>query len=242
MSYTTKFFESAKRFQDKRKKIMDTYESRMNELEKHNGSEYYTEESAKAAGARDEALKSLKAEYTEVLYSFIGDMRKVNENRALTPPTEDELRLVQALKLRSKLTPPELQQAANALKGNETCLRIVQEIADELMKDRYDANGIRMHPENYMRYSDAKEMPIAAVNSVLNSLESSVKDFLEHDTKLSARIAKKHHENLYGFTEQPAELPKRPLFDTCRDCFKELTGVSGEEFERLSAAIDSVTS
>jgi len=239
MSRTGDFFESAKRFQDKRKEIMDTFERRVRDLERHQGSQYYTEEMAKAEQTKTDALKSLKAEYTSVLSQHIDGMDDANEARAMAVPTEEELRLMTALKMRTKVSKSELRRAANTLKNSEIGLAIVQEVADKQLEGQVDSWGYPKVAENYMKYSASKEMPVHQVNEALKFLAESVKDFIEHDTVKMARVALEHHENLYGKTGDERPLPKRPLFTSKQSCFKELVGLSGEELTRFCAAVDS---
>lgn len=241
MNYTMKFYESAERFQNKRKAIVDEYDQRMKGLEKHAGSEYHREEAAKATDKRDQALNLLKGEYKDVLYSRLRDMRTANERRGLKPPTDEELRLIQALKLRDNVSEQELRQAALTLKGNESALMIVQEIADRQAREQNEKEGLAVplhHPENYLKYSDEEAMPIATCEAYIRTLEGGVEDFVEYDTMQSARQAQRYHENLYGTVENGRELTKRPLFDTRSGCFKELCGMSPDELTRFSAAID----
>ena len=77
--------------------------------------------------------------------SIISDMVNKASSRKMIPLTDSQLRIVQALKLRDKVSADELMQAGNAMEGNISGLAILQEIAQKSGVTHYfiaDANGI----------------------------------------------------------------------------------------------------
>lgn len=221
------FFIKAKDFQNKRKEIMDTYETRAAQLEDARGSKYFDDEMKKATETRDSALSALKGEYAEYFRISLDAMAKANGSRGMTPPTDEELRLVQLLKMKDSVTEQELDAAANTLKGNTTCLAILTEIA-------HKQGFLR----GYMSYSDSKEMPTDTAADTVKGLHSSIREFMEYDTPRAARVARQHHEQLYGAVPDAPALPKRPLFDSKTECYKELAGLSGDALTAFCKAVD----
>ena len=227
--YNTDFlFNRAKDFQNKRKNVMDQYENRMKELERAKGSQYYNEESQKATEAKDKAIKALKAEYGDYFNTILKSMRESNSKRGLNPPTEEELRLIQLIKLKEKPTERELEAAAHTLKGNVTCLSILTEIAHK--------NG---YARSYTHYSNNNEMAVADVDSALNAIERNLNDFMNYDTTRAARIAKNFHDTKYGVSDNTPELPKRPLFYTKEDFYSMMCGLSGDTFKAFYNAVEN---
>lgn len=224
---TDLFYTRAKEYQGKRAAIVDEYEKRMKALEDAKGSKYFTDEAKKAEDKRDEALTALKDEYNGYFNIAFDAMRKANAARKMTPPTEEELRTLQLLKMKDKPTEAELAAAANTLKGNVTCLSVLTEIA-------HNAGYMR----GYMGYSETKEMPVEEAEAAIKGLASSVRDFMDYDTPRAARVAQNHHETLYGVNPNATPLPKRPLFEDKAGCFYEVARMGGDTFTAFCNAVD----
>lgn len=224
---TDLFYTRAKEYQGKRAAIVDEYEKRMKALEDAKGSKYFTDEAKKAEDKRDEALTALKDEYNGYFNIAFDAMRKANAARKMTPPTEEELRTLQLLKMKDKPTEAELAAAANTLKGNVTCLSVLTEIA-------HNAGYMR----GYMGYSETKEMPVEEAEAAIKGLASSVRDFMDYDTPRAARVAQNHHETLYGVNPNATPLPKRPLFEDKAGCFYEVARMGGDSLEAFKNAVD----
>ena len=223
MLNTDFLYSSVKTFQDKRRPIMDTYEKRIRELKGTEGSLFYTEESKKAASQRDAALATLKREASDKMNAAIKLMRSKNHARTIAAPTEEELRTIQALKLRENITEDELTQIANSVSDNPICIGIVQEIARN--------NGIH---KNYSSLC-GNTLTIEAADRIINELVSTLNDFMEHDTTKASRHLAERQEALYGNINTP--LRKRELFDTKEACFENM-GIGSEELKALCAAVD----
>lgn len=225
---TDLFYTRAKEYQDKRKGIIDEYEKRLESLETAKGSKYFDDESKKAEDKRDEALTALKGEYGEYFRISLDAMSKANAARKMTPPTEEELRTLQLLKMKEKPTEAELAAAANTLKGNATCLSVLTEIA-------HNAGYLR----GYMNYSETKEMPVDEAESTIKGLASSLRDFMEYDTNQAARSVADYYAQRYGVNPNAPALPKRPLFDDKAGCFRTLSGgLTGDTLTAFSNAVD----
>lgn len=224
---TDLFYFRAKQYQDKRKGIIDEYEKRLESLETAKGSRYFEDEAKKAEDKRDEALKALKGEYYGYFNIAFDAMRKANASRKMTPPTEEELRTLQLLKMKEKPTEAELAAAANTLKGNATCLSVLTEIA-------HNAGYMR----GYMDYSEIKEMPVDEAETTIKGLASSVRDFMDYDTPRAARIARNHNEMLYGVAPDAPALPKRPLFEDKAGCFYEIARMNPDSLKAFENAVD----
>lgn len=224
---TDLFYTRAKEYQDKRKGIVDEYEARIKALETAKGSKYFEDETKKAEDKKDEALKALKEEYAGYFNTHFDAMAKANASRSMTPPTEEELRTLQLLKMKEKPTEAELQAAANTLKGNATCLSVLTEIS-------HNAGYMR----GYMNYSETKEMPVNEADGIIKGLASSVREFMEYDTPRAARVAREYHAQHYGTTGNETPLPKRPLFEDKAGCFYEVCGLAGDTLTAFENAVD----
>ena len=229
------FYSRAAEFQSKRKAIIDDYERQIARLEDTKGSKYYTEKTAAAATIRDTALKALKREYGEYFRISLDAMSKANDHRTMTPPTPDQIAILQVLKLRGVVDEPhrdafqkDLERAANTCADNPMCISVINDIARQ--------NGFL---RSY--HSTAKEMSQDAVSSHLSTIKGTLADFMEHDTSHAARIAAKHNAELYGKTGNERPLPKRPLFEDKAGCFSSLTHghLSNETLSDFCDAVDA---
>lgn len=224
---TDLFYTRAKEYQGKRAAIVDEYEKHMKALENAKGSKLYTDEKKKAEEKKEESLKALKKEYGEYFRISLDAMSKANTARKMTPPTEEELRTLQLLKMKEKPTEAELAAAANTLKGNVTCLSVLTEIAH---------NAGIMH--NYITYSEAQEMPVNEAEEAVKGISACLRDFMDYDTTRAARVATNHHNTLYGVNPDATPLPKRPLFEDKAGCFYEIARMGGDTLTAFCKAVD----
>ena len=225
MSNTDLLYSYAKKYQDKRADIMNAFEKREAQLQSAKGSRFYDEEMKKALSTRNTALNALQIEYRDHFNSILQSMMKMNGKREMKPPTDEELRLLQVLKMKESLSESDFEAAANTLKGNTTCL--------EILTDMARAQG---NLRNYLTYSGSNEMPVASVNKALKGIASTLEDFMNYDTRKAARIAKQSHDEVYGVNEYT--VPKRELFNDKAGCFKDLFGLSGDEMGAFCKAVD----
>lgn len=224
MNNTDVFYAYASEFQRKRAAIMDEYETRIKQLESAKGSQYYIDETKSAESKRNECLKTLRADYGNRFTQVFNAMRNANAGRTMAAPTDEELRLISALKMRDSLTELELTTAANTLKNNAACLSILQELANK--------NGIMR------RYTSADNLSITDADESIKALADSTSDFMQYDTIRAARIAEKRHLTQYG-TPTYKPLPKRPLFTDKTSCFRILSpGLTDNALDAFCAAVD----
>lgn len=224
---TDDFYRSAKEYQDKRAGIIADYERTMKEIEDMRGSQRFETESKRARETKEAKIKELKAQYIGSLTKSLQAMEEANGKRELTPPTADELRLIQLLKLKEQPTEKELAAAAQTLKNNALCLAVLNDIGR--------AQG---YMKNYTSYSTEKEMGITDAENIINNLKSNLQDFLDYDTSKAGRIAAQHHADLYGTTGTEKPIPKRATFTTKSECFSELAHIGGDVLETFFAAVD----
>lgn len=235
---TDLFYTRAAEYQEKRKGIMDNYKNRMEELERAKGSRLYIDEAKKAEDTRSAALEELKNEYLEYFRISLKAMETENENRGLTPPTPEQIAILQVLKMHDvaetdearAAIKKELDRAANSCKNNAMAISVINEIATK--------NGLVRH---YL--SEDKELTAESVSGLINLLKTEITDFMNNDTSRAARLAAEHHAALYGNVES-RPLPLRPLFDDKAGCFNILTHgqLAGEVLTAFCKAVDGAES
>ena len=228
ISNTDLFYTRAAEYQKKRKAIMDAYESRVAQLEPTKGSPYYTDEMKKATDTRDDAVKALKGEYTAYFNLSLEAMKTANNGRGMTPPTAEQLSLLQALKMREKLTRADVDRAVNSCKDNAAALQVLNDLAHK--------SGIM---GDFTKDCTAKEMPVDAADSVIATLSNEIRDFLDHDTTYASRRAQAYNAEHYGISGSERPLQKRPLFTDKEGCYKELAPwLPGDTLQLFCEAVD----
>lgn len=220
-------FKKLLEFQNQRKEIVDNYDNRRANLERAKGSQYYTDELRKAEDTKNAALDALKAECRPIFDQTLQSMSEANRARGMTPPTDDELRLLQLLKMKEHISETEFEAAANTLKGNPACLSVLTEIAHK--------QGIM---RGYTSYAATKEMPVDAVANVIEGLTASIRDFMEHDTPKAARLYIEHHAERYGIDPNAAPPPKRPLFTDKGGCYRQIANLYDDALTAFCRAVD----
>jgi len=225
---TDMLYTRMKQFQDKRKAVMDEYEKRLEWLEDKKGSPFYEKETQQAKNKRDEALQELQGEYRGYLNIAMEAMTKASGRRTIEPPTEEDLRIIQALKMRDTIGEAELTMIANSVKGSLLCLDIVQEVARK--------NGIL---KSYSGLYEGKKLSPEFLKEKLDFLGDSLNDFILYDTSRAARIGAEFVERHHGYTKDERELAKRPLFENKEDFFKQFAWISGDTLEGFLDAVDT---
>lgn len=226
MKNTERFFKRAKEFQDKRADIQKQYESNLNDLENKKGSSYYSLRLKEIEDEYTANIEALKAEYKPYFKTILSDMNDINDKRGITPPTDEELRLIQLLKLKEKITEKELAAAAVTLAGNDTCLSILTEIAHK--------QGIL---RSFMTYSKNEAPAVESVNGILKELRASVNDFMDYDTTKISRAVENYNMSHYG-TNVNTNLVKRSHFSDIEGCYKELANMTPKELELFSLVVN----
>ncbi len=200
-------FDLSLNFQNKRHEVMGRFEKKLCDLEDKRGSKFYETEVKKAQDERDNELEPLKAAYLKEAGMLIGDMRRAGSRRSISAPTAEELRLLETLKMRKKVSEEEIERLANSMQ-TPAAVEVLREIASE--------NG-------YVGHIDAisdREMTQKTVENIVKSLTESVRDFATHDTSRAARKAYEIRARNYGVGNET--IPKRPLFTDKEGFYDEL--------------------
>lgn len=227
MKNTERFYKRAQEYQDKRATIQERYERELQELENKQGSSYYEERLKEIESEHKASIASLKKEYSSYFQVILSDMSDTNNARGIKAPTEEELRIIQLLKMKDKLTERELEASAVTLANNDTCLSILTEIAHK--------QGIL---RSFMTYSKNEAPAVESVNGILKELRASVNDFMDYDTTKISRAVENYNTSHYG-TNVSTNLVKRAQFSDIEGCYKELANMTPKELELFSSVVNA---
>ena len=209
MTNTEYLYNAMKRFTDARTAARETYLQTMKKYETAKGSPYYTEQKDKAMKVRNDAVEAAKAECVNTVNNALSLMRKTSGARPMKAPTEEQLRILQMLKMRKTVTPNELQAAANAMDGNGAALAVLNEIAHEQNHT----------PRNYTAMS-TDGLPTAAADEAIKNLQQACTGILESGVRRAARIAAEHNARINGVKVEPDDLPQEEPYSSERDFYE----------------------
>lgn len=209
MTNTEYLYNAMKRFTEVRAAAREAYIQTMKPYESAKGSSFYTEQQEKALKIRNDTVEAAKAECIKTVDNALSLMRRTNNNRPMTAPTEEQLRILQMLKMRKTVTPAELQTAANAMNGNGSALAVIQEIAREQ----------KCVTHNFTAMS-TDGLPASAAEDAIKSLQGACADILESSVTIARRIASEHHARMYGGNVAPDDLPQEKLYSSERDFYE----------------------
>ena len=131
---TRHYYEACNGYRQSLRGIWAAFDKEMQRLEQYKGSTGYEKEKADAERKRDDDIKALQSEYREKFSGILKGMRESATTRAMIAPTQEQLALLQALKMREKIGRDELEQAGRTLKDSPVCLSVLDEIARDMGK------------------------------------------------------------------------------------------------------------
>lgn len=220
---TELYYAKMKEFQDKRAELTEAHDKKVKSLERFKGSKGYEEDLKKENERFEAELTALRDEYRPGLLTVIGGMMDAIGRRSVSAPTNDQVNLLNVLKMKKRVTLEECQRTAEAVKDNPIAVSVVTEIAHD--------HGI-MQSFDYL----CPEMSSQKASDIVTGLKNGMEDFLQYDTTRASRIAKKYHEEHYGAVE--GGLTKRKLFTDQADFYRE-EGFDPETLRQFSEIVDA---
>lgn len=220
---TELYYAKMKEFQDKRAELTEAHDKKVKSLERFKGSKGYEEDLKKENDRFEAEMTALRDEYRPGLLTVIGGMMDAIGRRSVSAPTNDQVNLLNVLKMKKRVTLEECQRTAEAVKDNPIAVSVVTEIAHD--------HGI-MQSFDYL----CPEMSSQKASDIVTGLKNGMEDFLQYDTTRASRIAKKYHEEHYGAVE--GGLTKRKLFTDQADFYRE-EGFDPETLRQFSEIVDA---
>ena len=131
MSRTKDYFDTIASFRKSLRKIEKEYKEELSRIEKYKGSSAYDEELRKLDKTRKNEIKTTQENASQALSKVLCEMREAATSRPMTAPTPEVLSLLQALKMRSKISADELRQAALTVGDCPLALSVLDELAQD---------------------------------------------------------------------------------------------------------------
>lgn len=164
MTNTERYFNSIKCFRKDLSDLNAKYAPEYERLERFKDSASYASSKKSVDERREEELSALRREYNDRLKSAVDAMEKTYMEKPTSAPTQEQLSVLQTLKLRDRVSRDELKKAANNVRGCPAAERVLEEIARK--------NGVILGLE--------QELSNDAVRRQLYSLRRSGEHLVSH--------------------------------------------------------------
>ena len=223
---TTNLYRTVAAFMTARSEAIEEYRLMTRRYEAAKGSKLYIDKMDEARKKRDKTISDAQFIAKQEIRETLKAMAEKADKIALQAPTEEQLRLLQLLKMKEKLTEAECTGAANAMNGNAACLALVDELARK--------SGV-LHT-SYVNSLAVKTYSPETARMTIKALGESCYEIVNNTTGASkpALLAKQWHQNVHGSTFDPYELPQEEPFKN-EDDFYERMSIPLSAF---SAAVD----
>lgn len=228
MTNTNYLYEAMRKFQQARNAAQETYLQTMKHYESAKGTEYYSDQQEKAAKARAEAVEAARAACIQTVNNALACMRSAIDRKGMTAPTDEQLRILQLLKMRDvrEITPAELQAAAVSMNGNSAALAVVQAIANDKMEaraqDEKDGKPLQApyYAPNFLALS-TDGLPAAQATKALDSLQEICRTIIHGDgASRAAALAAKYQQRRQGTPYNPDDLPRERDYESEQEFFE----------------------
>ena len=171
------FFNDWCKYRAGLREIWASFDQGMKELEPMKGSKHYIERSEELTTERDNAIHNLQTEFRNEFSLTIEGMRQAVYSRPATPPSADQLAILQTLNLRKKVSVEDLEMAERSMSGNDFALAALQDIAV--------AKGV-----NYRIPTTKNDLILQRIDSLADSASRLLK--LEKPDSRRERLAAAH--------------------------------------------------
>lgn len=143
MSNTGNYFSTVQKWRAGLRSINSVYDNRRQKLDRFKGSSGYSSDLKDLEAERVSEIAALRAEVSTSFQGALASMRlKVGTTKPFLAPTQEQLAILQALKMLPQVSVETLDRAAVSMAGNSLCLSVLDGIAQEAKH-----NGVRYNKE-----------------------------------------------------------------------------------------------
>lgn len=217
-------FKRAASFQSERGALVAAHEKKLQEISRFEGSAGFRDELKKINSEYEAAVANLQNNYSQDFTAILRMMVDAIHSRSIVPPTDDQTKALEALRIRKKITEDELQRTAHLCGDNPLALQLLDDIAEQ-----------QGHLRRFARL--CPEITNDSAERIVKSLADNLTDFLQNDTAKGARLEAKFHTEKYGAPAEPRKLPKRRMFETQSDFYRDFARLDDVGLKQFEAAI-----
>lgn len=215
---------SIMRFMEARSEAREAYLLTCRRLEQARGSQLYSDGVKAAADKRAATVREAQHRARAEATAIFEKMRKNASSISASPPSADQLALLEVLKMRETIDREELDEAAAAMAGCSMGLAVIDDLA---AKNRLFSNYAQTMSTKLSR---------ATAEAMINEVERNINKMLADEigaTPAAAQYAE-YRKMMYGESTDPDSLPQVQPYP---DEFAFLEAVGIEDFDKFSAAV-----
>ena len=226
MSNTTALYRAIAAYMLTRSEAREEWQLMVRRYASAKGSQMYVDEMKKAREKMDKTVADAQFIARQEIREIIKAMAENADKIKMVPPTEEQIRILQLLSMKEKVTPAELEGAANAMNGNTTCLSLVDELARK--------SGVITTP--FTSRLSVKSYDPQTARQTIKNLNDACQTIINNISGASrARLlAAEAHHRMYGGTFDPYEFPEEAGFADETDFYEKM----GVPLSAFSAAVD----
>ena len=230
MTNTERLYTAIRDFTDKRRENRETYLRRKKSLEGYRGSAGYQKDLDAAMKIRKDADEVARKECQKIVDETIADMVRKNGSRTVTPPTEEQIRILTVAQMIRKPSKEALDMIANSLKDNALALAALNEYARDAWKD--DKSVLDRYVTNYEALATS-ELSAGYVNDTIRGLGHTCAEIMKGSGANRVReMSAERNARIHGGSYDPDELPQEEQYTSERDFYKRETGVDYALFSK----------
>lgn len=231
MKNTEYFYDTVRRYRQCLTEINAKFDKRIAEKAGYAGSPRYSEDVKAIELDRAAEITVLRADCAESFDTIIKSMELHAKERPMTAPTSEQIALLQALRMRERLTRDDLEHAANSMQGCVVALGVLDELAQKHELYGFHANGGGSLSNQFVR-------------DAIQSLAKSARTLLTLDRTNQRRElmnANGQGGGQFGAIPSFAAIGKFKIDvdpENARDCVGRFGGVPGEVYKAFSESVD----
>lgn len=123
------YYKTVRKYREGLDEINQRYDAQLEAKEGYRGSVGYTADVEKIEKERTAEIAALRSECSKAFDACLASMQEHAQARPAVAPTDEQMRLVQLLKLKEHVSRDELEHAANSMGNCGLALSILEEIA-----------------------------------------------------------------------------------------------------------------
>ena len=227
MKNTEYYYNTVRRYRQRLTEINEKFDTKIEEKAGYTGSPRYMEDVKAIERERTAEIAALRADCSESFDTCIENMELHAQSRPAVPPTEEQMRLLQVLKLKSNITRDDLTHAAHSMGDCSLALSVLEEIATA-----HDILGF---------HAGGNTLSDQFVRDAIRAFSKSARTTLTLDRTNNRAALMRGTEGPHGTTPAFSNIEKFRLDvdpENAQDCAGRWGGVPTELFEAFSRAVD----
>ena len=227
MKNTEYYYNTVRRYRQCLTEINGKFDEQLEAKSGYAGSPRYTDDVNEIERERAAEIAALRADCAESFDTCLKSMEQHAESRPAVPPTSEQMRLIQLLKLKESVTRDDLTHAALACEGCPLALGVLEEIATA-----HDILGF---------HAGRNTLSDQFARDAIRAFAKSARTTLTLDRTNNRAELMRGTEGPHGTAPAFGNIEKFRLDvdpENAQDCAGRWGGVPTELFEAFSRAVD----